>query len=838
MQAQAHLGSNGLTTLFQQQGEAPLLSLQFWIQTGSINESPHLGSGLSHLLEHMVFKGTASYTGQQLAERVSSLGGLWNAYTSTDRTVYHIDGPAHHWREFLHILHELVFLPSFPREEWEKERDVIRREMAMYDDDPQDVAYRTLNETLFCAHPRRLPVIGHRHLFDSLRYEDMCEYHADNYIPEKIFVVCSSGGNVISQQDFIIEVEQLQSTIAAKAAKNPSPISPEPPQWGSRIQRREFAQPTSTLMLAWRIPNAQHPDAAPLSILSHLLGSGRAAWLHALFHDEKGIAHDVSTSIIPSRDSEGAFIIEVDCDRDKRDELKNELLDYITELPNHRGFQQGIQRALAQLKTTRLRGLSSVQGRANALAISWHLTRNINSMREWEEALSQVTVEDIQRVARQYLSTTKRSEVSIDPLGSNTAENTSDQVPAQATCQQSELPTGLRLVTRQDRSIPLIHINIAIGAGCGSENAQLAGINSLLSECLLKGTHTRSASDIADALENRGASISSDAGNNTLLISSTCLSEDIEHTLDILSDILLHPALDQKVIDTEKDAMIADILDSEEDPLSLAFRHLRPLCFGDSSYGLIPDGTVQSIRNIERKHLLDQHTRLICGRNIVISIVGDLPNNTEQIVSSLFSNLPQGIPIQRTKTSPQQAGDSRLIMDKEQAVIALAIPGVAIESEENTALALILEWFRDMAGPIFTEIREKRGLAYYASASAMSGIDTGCFYFYLGTAPEQIEEARHALTQCLADLADQGMPLDAFERTRATTLVGHQIHMQSQARIGKVIAIDTLLGLSTDYSITLPERLLALTHSEVEQSMRKLLHATQVRTWVTVTAQD
>ncbi len=830
---QAHLGSKGLTTLFQQEGTAPLLSLQFWVQTGSIHESPQLGSGISHLLEHMVFKGTASYNGQELAERVSSLGGLWNAYTSTDRTVYHIDGPAKHWKEFLRILHELVFSPSFPRDEWEKERDVIRREMAMYDDDPQDIAYRTLNETLFCAHPRRLPVIGHRHLFDALSYEDMCSYHADCYTAEKTFIVCSSGADIIPQQAFIAEVEALQASVTPKQSRPYSPAS-ESPQWGSRLTRREFAQPTSTLMLAWRTPITTHRDAAPLSILAHLLGSGRAAWLHQLFHDEEGIAHDVSCTIIPSREGEGAFVIEADCEREKRDELRDKIVEYMKDLPERDGFELGIQRSLAQLKTTRLRGLASVQGRANALGLSWHHSRNSKAMEEWEEALRQVTSEDIKRVIRSYFIANKQCEVSIDPLGSNTSEATLTEQGADSPALLQELNSGLRLITKQDKSIPIVSINLAVGAGCGTETAALAGINSLLSECMLKGTSTRSASDIADALENRGASISSDAGNNTLLISATCLKEDLSHTLSILADIILHPALDQKVIVTEKEAMIADVLDAEEDPLSLAFRQLRPLCFGDSSYGLIPDGTVESLRAISRDDLLHQHARLFCGRNIVLSLVGDVEDEVQNIVNAEFTSLPSGQPIERSATIPQQAGDSQLIADKEQAVLTLAIPSVPILSEKNTALALVLEWLRDMAGPIFTEIRENRGLAYYASASAMSGIDTGCFYFYLGTAPEQLAEARTALTECLARLAEEGIPLDAFERTRATALVGHQIHMQSHARIGKAVALDTLLGLSPEYSLSLPERLQACSHEEVSHELRELLHPDKVRSWVSV----
>ena len=177
MQHEVHVCSNGFTTVVAPQQAFPLVSLQVWIETGSIHEGEHLGAGLSHLLEHMVFKGTDEFSARRLNERVPELGGMWNAYTSTDRTVFYIDGPAAHWREFLHLLAQLTLHPAFPREEWERERDVIRREMSMYNDDPQDTAYHALIRTLFKVAPRRLPVIGTRSAFDSLSYEDMVDYH-------------------------------------------------------------------------------------------------------------------------------------------------------------------------------------------------------------------------------------------------------------------------------------------------------------------------------------------------------------------------------------------------------------------------------------------------------------------------------------------------------------------------------------------------------------------------------------------------------------------------------------------------------------------------------------
>lgn len=185
---------NGLTVLIKEDKSHPVVSLQYWVGTGSMNEGHWQGSGLSHLLEHLVFKGTAHFSGQELARKVQERGGHWNAYTSVNRTVYYIDGPAESWQIFLNLLTELVFFPTFPEDEMEREKEVVRREMAMYADDPDSVAYQLLMQTLYLKHPCRWPVLGERAAFDCLTRQDVLDYHASRYVPNN--VVLSIAGDV------------------------------------------------------------------------------------------------------------------------------------------------------------------------------------------------------------------------------------------------------------------------------------------------------------------------------------------------------------------------------------------------------------------------------------------------------------------------------------------------------------------------------------------------------------------------------------------------------------------------------------------------------------------
>ena len=830
MQHDVHVCSNGFTTVVAPQKAFPLVSMQVWIQTGSMHEGEHLGAGLSHLLEHMVFKGTSEFSARQLNERVPELGGMWNAYTSTDRTVFYIDGPADHWREFLHLLAQLTLHPAFPRDEWERERDVIRREMSMYNDDPQDTAYHALIRTLYKVSPRRLPVIGTKEAFDALNYEDMVNYHRERYVPGNMFLCVA--GNVDSSELFAAVNEEFGTTVPTPA-KAVVPVA-EPRQWGPRTHRCEFAQPTSTLMLAWRIPCSNHADAAALSLLGSILGDGRSAWLYKRFHDELGLAHDVSLMPIPDRMGEGALVLEFDVDRDKRDTLRDAVLEFIAQLPEA-DFDEARRRSRRMMLTGRLRGLSTVQGVANVLGISWHLSRNPDSMEEWDAALSNVTNEDVARVARTWFTPDRLVEVSIDPTGTNSGEDAAGASSDNNAPEIHSLPNGLRVVTRVDKRVPMVYAEMVFGAGSQSESAANAGINSLLAECLLKGTTTRSAAQLANEVENLGGAISSAAGNNTFNLSIRGLADDAPILLELLADAVLHPTLPADGVENEKNAMITDIMDAEEDPAALAFRRLRRLCFGKVSYGNHRDGTVESVQSLTREALLAQHARLVCARNAVLAVAGDIdPAAIISTAEKLFGNMPVGAPVERTVTPAQMPADAVEILDKEQAVLALAVPASTALSDTAPAQLLFEEWCRDMAGPLFDEIREKRGLAYYAAASSLLGVDAGCLYFYLGTSPEQLAEARTVLEATLNRLAQDGMPPDALERARSTALTARVLALQSCGKRCSGMAVNTLLGLGADYDDRLPDMLRAVTPESMQRFLAGVLAPTATRTWISV----
>src|SRR3954464_7981293 len=245
--AEKRILSNGLTIIVQVDRSAPVASVQAWCGTGSVDENQHLGAGLSHILEHMLFKGTKSNPANAIAQKVQDVGGYINAYTSFDRTVYWIDVPKDGVPVAVDVLADAMMNSTLPVEEYAKEQEVIRREFAMGMDDPDRMAGQLLFATAFQRHPYRLPVIGLLDVFNQLTQEQVMAYYKSRYVPNNLtFVIVGD-----------VDAEAVHTQLAGffesypERPLRPIYIPPEPTQLGRREANRDFPTELSRLSLAW-----------------------------------------------------------------------------------------------------------------------------------------------------------------------------------------------------------------------------------------------------------------------------------------------------------------------------------------------------------------------------------------------------------------------------------------------------------------------------------------------------------------------------------------------------------------------------------------------------------
>eukprot|EP00903_Cladosiphon_okamuranus_P003620 g3618.t1 len=815
--ATRHTLPNGLTLILDPDASAQVISVQAWVATGSIHENEKLGTGLSHFLEHMVFKGTRDYTSDGLAQAVQAAGGHWNAYTTFERTVYYIDGPSHSLETFLKCLTGLVFFPLIPESEFESEKEVIRREIDMGLDDPDNAAIRLLLSTTYTVDARRHPVIGHRHLFDEIAYTDLTEYHRTRYTPDRTHIVISGDFDAEEARALVTSL-----TADCQIVSGPEPhIQVDPPQLGPREGFATFEIPTSRLCLSWKAPAIDHPDAPAYDLLAAILGRGKASRLHRILRDQRQLALEISAWTWIGPGEQGLFAVSAETQPEKRDELKAAILAEINELAAS-PLEDELAKAKRQTAASQFRSLVTASGRATDLASNWHEARDLNFTRSYLAEINAVTAADIRRVAMK-LSENRLTFTSLDPENFTPLVAEKKAAATARTVSTHTLSNGLRIALLPDNRVPLIHFQATARAGLLSETPENNGLNQLFASVLPKGTTSRSAEEISTTLETLGASISAGTGNNALLVQAAGLSMDSQPILEIFADVIKNPVFPTEAIEREKASQLATLEEALADPLHCCFAQARRSHFSGQGYGLDPLGTVESLAKLHRLDLAAHHSRHFNAANLTLAIAGDFdPDTLVHLLESHLADLPAGTPWTPPASIPNPGETVSTTLPKKQAVLAISYPGAGIHDDERHALAFINEHSSDMAGPLFGRIREELGLAYRVGATQFLGYDKGTFTFYLATSPGQIDLATAELEKEIAKIASEGIPEDTFERVRSTVLSGTALQQQSPSSNARHAALDILFGNPADSHLLLPEIYRAITPAAVKEVAKKI----------------
>ena len=818
--AQKFVLPNGLTVIVQEDRSAPVVSVQAWCGTGSVDENAHLGAGLSHILEHMLFKGTKTRGSSAIAQRIQDVGGYINAYTSFDRTVYWIDVPKAGASVALEVLSDTMMNSTLPQDEYAKEQEVIRREFAMGQDDPDRMAGQLLFATAFQRHPYRLPVIGQLDVFNQLTHEQVVQYYRSRYVPNNItFIVV---GDVEAQAVH----RQLADFFKEYPAKSLQPvyIPSEPPQLGRRVVHQEFATELTRLSLAWHIPEITHPDVPALDVLSTILGDGRSSRLYRRVREETGLAFGVSAFSYTPGDP-GLLGIDATVEPAKREATEELVLKIVEEIKKEGVTASELAKAKKISLSHHLGSLTTMRGQASDLGSNWFLTRNLDFTRDYLAAVQEISPEDIRRVAARYLTSDNLTIVSLNPKGAlaTKAEAFTPIVPGEI--QRIELSNGMRLLVREDPRLPLISMAAVFRGGLLAETPRTNGITRLMSKVLLKGTKTRTAEDIADTIEAVGGSIGSDAGNNSFSVSLEVTQPDLKLGAELLSDVLVNATMPENALEREKEVQLAGIKEDEEQLTTVARNLLREALFQDHPYALRSKGSVESVERLTRQDLLDFRDRYLVARNGVISVFGNVEAaEVKQIFEQALAGMNSGQLALADPPKPKPLTQDTVVeslKDKAQGVIMVGYRGVDIFSPDRCALELIDEASSDLGSRFFLRIREQMGLAYYVGASQMQGLVPGLFLFYLGTDPQKIEKVQTALFDEIRQLAAEGLTEQELTRAKKKLLGQQQIANQSNDSFGYMTALDELYGLGFAYHKELEREVEAVTLDDVKRAAAK-----------------
>src|SRR5213082_157025 len=811
---------NGLTIIVQEDHTAPVASVQAWCATGSIYENEHLGAGLSHILEHMLFKGTKTRSTNAIAQSIQDQGGYINAYTSFDRTVFWIDVPKAGVATALDILSDAMMNSTLPPAEYTKEQEVIRREFAMGMDDPDRMAGLLLFATAYQRHPYRFPVIGDLEIYNQLTQEQVVQYYKTRYVPNNLtFVVVGD----VDAEKVRQQLAELFKTYPEKSLK-PVFVPAEPPQLGRREVHQEFSTELTHLSLAWHIPEVTNPDVPALDLLSTILGDGRSSRLYRRVREEAGLAYRISAFSYTPGDP-GLFGIDATLDPKKREAAEQLVLRILDEVKQAGVTTEELMKAKKISLSHHLGALTTMRGQASDIGSNWLLTRNLNFSRDYLDAVQKVSDDDIKRVAATYLTENNLTVISLNPKGSLAAKAEGPKVAAAGEIQKFELSNGLRLLVREDPRLPLVAMGAVFRGGLLAESPQNNGVTHLMAKVLLKGTRTRTAEQIANQIEAVGGSISSDSGNNSFGVSVDVMKPDLKPGVDLLSDVLLNATMPEKAVAREKEIQLAAIQQEEEQLTAVARNIMRQALFPQHPYALRGSGSVESVKGLTQKDLIEFRDGYVVAKNGVIYIFGDVKAaEVKQLVEQALGKMKTGA-LALTDAKPSmplskpETVESR--KDKAQGVIMVGFRGASLSSPDRYALELIDVASSDLGSRFFIRIREQMGLAYYVGASEMQGLVPGLFAFYLGTDPQKIEPVKVAFLDEIHKLANEGLTQVELERAKKKLIGQQEIANQSNDAFGYHCALDELYGLGFDYYKQLEHDVNTVTLEDTKQVAAK-----------------
>ena len=806
---------NGLTIIVQEDHSAPVASVQAWCGTGSVDEDAHLGAGMSHMLEHMLFKGTKTRPANAIAQAVQDVGGYINAYTSFDRTVYWIDVPKAGVSAAVEILSDAMMNSTLPPEEYAKEQEVIRREFAMGFDDPDRVAGQLLFATAYQRHPYRLPVIGLLDVFNQLTHEQVMQYYKARYVPNNFTFI------VVGDVDAQAVEQQLADLFKEYPAKSLKPLylPPEPPQLGMREVHQEFATELTRISLAWHIPEITHPDVPALDLLATIMGDGRSSRLYRRVREEAGLAFGVSAfSYTPGEP--GIFGIDATTEPENREATQQLILQIVDETKKNGVTAEELAKAKKISLSHHLAALTTMRGQASDLGSNWFLTRNLNFTRDYLEAGQRLSAEDLRRVAETYLTARNLTVVSLNPKGALAARSEPAAALAAGEIQKLELSNGLRLLVREDPRLPLVSITAVFRGGLLAETPETNGITHLMAKTLLKGTTSRTAEQIADTIEAVGGNIGSDSGNNSFSISLELTQPDLRMGGELLADILLNATMPEAAVAREKEVQLAGIKDEEEQLTSVARNILREALFGQHPYALRGKGSADAVARLTQKDVLAFRARYLVGKNGVISVFGNVKaEEVKQLFEQTLATMAPGtLALSEAKSSRPIAKTVEVesLREKAQGVLMVGYRGADMFSKDRYALELIDEASSDLGSRFFVRIREQMGLAYYVGSSQMHGLVPGMFAFYLGTDPQKLGPVKTALLDEIRKLATEGLTEMELVRAKKKLIGQQQISNQSNDSLGYITALDELYGLGFDHHKKLEGEIEAVTLADVK----------------------
>ena len=830
---------NGLTVLLQENHSAPVVALNMWVQVGSIYEGDG-EAGISHVYEHMLFKGTMTRGVGEIAQEIEGSGGDINAFTSFDHTVYHITLASRYLDTGLAVMADAIQHSAFDADELRKEQEVVLEEIKRGEDIPSRKLTEALFATSYQRHPYRRPVIGNEETVKSFSRAQILSFFNTWYVPNNMTLV------IAGDFDSLAVLPRIQ---AAFQDFQPQALPPlETPQEPAQSELRtvilaDDIQET-LLDVAYHVPGALHKDSAAIDLLAFILGGGESSRLYQAVKAEQELVHAIyAYSFLPK--DPGLLVIGATLQEGRGQNALTGILAEVERIQRDGVRTAELDRAKRNLESEFIYQRETVQGQASQLGYFGAILADLTYEARYLKAIARTTPGDILRVARTYLTPTNLTVGFFVPPADGmhvTHECIAQTVQAgiQPPRQRRSLPTttarhthkflfdnGMTLLVRENPAVPLVAMQAVFLGGLWVEDEAHNGVMNFVAEMVTKGTANRRARALAEEVESMAGDVSGFAGRSSFGVSAEVLRRDLGQGLELLADILREPTFEPDELEKKRADLLAALKHEDDDLFRVAFTLCTQRLFPDHPYGLRVLGTPESVTQLTRDDLLHWYRRYAVPNNLVLAIVGDVEaDSIHRAVNQLFGSwhpAPLDLPPQGRAIRSAVNGPVIYQRHKEQSHIILGMRGISLHHPDRYALRVLESILASQGGRLFVELREKQSLAYTVTARSLEGLDPFIFFVYLATSPEKTAVALDGIREELLRMREQGATAPEVERAKRYLVGNYEIEMQKNSALAAMLAFDERYGLGCQEVESYAEHIMAITPEMVQHVARTYL---------------
>jgi zinc protease len=840
--AERHQLPNGLTVILKEDRSSPVASIQVWVKTGSANETEE-EAGITHFIEHMIFKGTPTRETGEIAKIIESSGGRINAYTTFDRTVYYVKIPSHQLLTGMDVLLDAIQHSVFDPNELKKEKEVVLEEYRRSLDMPRTQLVWDLMDLAYEKHPYGRPVIGYEKTIRSFDREAVLEYIDKWYAPRNITLVAVGD---FDADKALTAIQRLTQDFPERTLSERTRES-EPPQGNLRqvVQKKDVQQ--VYLEMAWHIPPLTHRDIPALDILEIILSHGKSARLYRRLKMEQNLVHSIHAGAWALADP-GLFFVDATLSAENLNSTLQAMGQELRKVAGDPIPASEMAKAKRIAEADFLFDLESVDGQARTLGFFETMTGDMNHTDAYLKRLRRVTASDVQRVAMAYLRpenlsvgilVPERADVPITqpeivdllsttlsvPAVQTTAAASSETLPSAPVL--TTLPNGMRLIVQEDPRLPLVSLVGVFLGGTRLEPEGRWGISNFAAEMLTRGTSRRTASEIASMVESWAGKLDSFSGRNSIGISAKFLAKDFYPGLELVADVLQNSSFPKAEMEKVRTDVLARIRAKKDRPTPQLFDLFYETLYTGHPYGHPRTGTKKTILGITRAQVENWYGSLAGPANFVLAVVGDV--NGEQlvpVVESLFwGSEARSVQMPKTPSRPtlKDPRSAHLERPGAQTHLIVGFLGADLKSDAHAAMALVDTALSGMGGRLFFELRDKMSLAYSVTAFRQPGLETGAFGVYIACDPSKTSLAREAIFRELEKIRQQGLSPEELRDAKNYLLGNLLMGLETSGEKAMHMALDELYGLGYDHIHRYMAEIEGVTAEEIQRAAERFI---------------